>query len=203
MLVLNAIIITPKGHFKPTGLDIFPCHWHCDNRGLADGFFRHQPPFVALRVWLQNCGNMLNDTKGMKDVLKLVFCWERAVPFGSINNKDAFNIFTLNEWVKMCLNGVFPVITVDLVYRQAVKRSLSVKKTEWTLSVLKASSCIFNQSLRPILECRRFLHLVYSWAAFSGRLSLLKASNKPCIQLQDRTHAAVTVSAENGLMLRL
>lgn len=63
--------------------------------------------------------------------------------------------------VQIHLEHVFPVITVDLVYRQAVKRYLSVKKTELTFSVLKALATV-NQSLSHVLEGRRFLHRVYS-----------------------------------------
>lgn len=37
------------------------------------------------------------------------------------DNKDLFNIFTLSDHVRMSLEDAFPVITVDLVYRQAVK----------------------------------------------------------------------------------
>lgn len=77
---------------------------------------------------------------------------------------------------------MFPVITVGLVYRQAVKRYLSVKKTELTFSALKALASV-NQSLSSVLEGRRFLQRVYSRAAFSGRLSPLKAADEPCIQL--------------------
>lgn len=35
-----------KGHFEPTGLEIFPSMSQvidCDNKNLTDGFFKHQP----------------------------------------------------------------------------------------------------------------------------------------------------------------
>lgn len=43
-----------KGHFKPTGLEIFPSLSQVmdrDNKGLTDGFFRHQP-----LLWLWESG---------------------------------------------------------------------------------------------------------------------------------------------------
>lgn len=86
--------------------------------------------------------------------------------------EDLFNMLTLTDWLRLYLKDVFPVITVDLVSGQAVRHYFSVKKTGLTFSALTALASV-NQSLSPVLEGRRFLHRVYSQAAFVGRISLL------------------------------